>query len=128
MNDAPEKYYMAEGKRDVQLGQSGDTVIIHFTFQCEDTRFGDRVFASLLGKNMTADLGKLSTSSRATLELTHRSDTSPVARGWTIQSLATGDTADLAVTVSLDTTTELFYAMESDREDSIIVTRKLRVQ
>lgn len=123
---------MARGERRAWLSpehetyRAGDTLTVHFTFACRDTASGDRIFASLLIRSDTrvrisdekfTSGGKNNHSPHLTR--THVQDTGPVVRGFTVGGLAPGDTMSLAVTLSLDRTSDgadwyFLYGMERD--------------
>lgn len=122
------KAYMARGERSIRFTPDrhrfspGETFTVHFSFRCDHTRYGDRTFAYVLAHCDSAvilDEGRLiQPRTGLSLVLTHRLDTGPVARGWTISDVTAGDSIQLIVEGRVMTRPHPFGAHASAPEGS----------
>lgn len=122
---------------DTVVIRCGDSLTVNFFFACEDVRFGDGIFATLIvegdSRSLFMDSGILDASPPIRHELTHRIENGRTARGWTLKGFRPGDTAILVAQFRIDRPGEysMLAVMEKDldepEESQPIERRVLRV-
>ncbi|MBL4890106.1 MAG: hypothetical protein JKX97_08830 [Candidatus Lindowbacteria bacterium] len=107
----PEKThgYMAHGAREItyfprkEIYQVGDSIVLRYRFRCEETNAGDEIFLSLVVQSdssievMKHELS--SSASSSVIDTTHYFVGMPVARGWTVGRLSSGETVQMNVEI-----------------------------